>query len=194
MAINKDQSYLACFCSTNLRRAEIASMAWVSQAYCGAGPMSFLIKSTNRLDCQKNAPSTSTLRSTPGHRGYETHSLRLHPCEMCFVLTNFHFRLARILVPRSPPHTLPIRVFHHVSPLARRCGCSVVPRSDAPAWDAGSLPFVSTFYNLAIGSAGYPIVFEIPSTHLKDNTVALARRAYNIKCTTSHTKWLSHAN
>ena len=44
MAINKDQSYLACFYDTDLRRTEIASMVWVAQACYGAGLMSFSIQ------------------------------------------------------------------------------------------------------------------------------------------------------
>jgi SP family general alpha glucoside:H+ symporter-like MFS transporter len=53
-------------------------------------------------------------------------------------------------------------------------GCGVAPRSDASAYSAGSLLLVYTFfYNFTIDSVGYSLVSEIPSTRLKNNTVAL---------------------
>jgi hypothetical protein len=59
--------------------------------------------------------------------------------------------------------------------------CGVAPRSSASAYGAGSLLLVYTFfYNLTIGSIGYTLVTEIPSQRLKNNTVALARCAYNV--------------
>lgn len=59
--------------------------------------------------------------------------------------------------------------------------CGLAPRSDASAYGAGSLLLVYTFfYNFTIGSVGYTLVTEIPSQRLKNNTVALARCAYNV--------------
>ena len=59
-------------------------------------------------------------------------------------------------------------------------GCGVARKSEATSWAAGSLILVYTFfYNITVGSLGYSIVSEIPSTRLKNNTVALARCAYN---------------
>jgi hypothetical protein len=69
-------------------------------------------------------------------------------------------------------------------------GGGVAHRSDASSWAAGSLILVYTFfYNFTIGSVGYSIVSEIPSTRLKNNTVALARCAYNIERTQSQSSW-----
>jgi MFS transporter, SP family, general alpha glucoside:H+ symporter len=59
--------------------------------------------------------------------------------------------------------------------------CGVTPRSDASAYGAGSLLLVYTFfYNFTIGSVGYTLISEIPSTRLKNSTISLARCAYNV--------------
>ena len=60
-------------------------------------------------------------------------------------------------------------------------GCGLGPQSNSSAWGAGSLILVYTFfYNLTIGSVGFSIVAEIPSTRLKSKTVPLARSAFNV--------------
>lgn len=127
MAISKDQSYLACFRRTDLRRTEIPSMAWVAQACCGAGLMSFSIQ----------------LYKQAGLSGESTFNFNLAQYSIGIVGMMFiHFtcifgkhphinsqpRLCWILVPHGlggPSHTLSVRLLYHVHLALRwrlRCG------------------------------------------------------------------------
>lgn len=44
IAISEGTSYLDCFKGVDLRRTEIASMAWVTQAFCGAALMGYSVQ------------------------------------------------------------------------------------------------------------------------------------------------------
>jgi hypothetical protein len=122
MAVSRDQSYLACFRGTDLRRTEVSSMAWVAQACCGAGLMSFSIQ----LYKQAGLSEESTFNFNIAQ--YSIGIIGMMLIHFTYVLakhayTNSQPRFCWILVPHGlggPSHTLPVRLLYHVHHLALR--------------------------------------------------------------------------
>ena len=155
-------SYIDCFKGTNLRRTEIAVMAWVSQVFCGVwfgGSVTYFMQQAGL----SNANAFNL--------GIGNNCLALI-ATMCawFVMTRVG-RRTLYLFGLSTCFTLVIVV-----------GFMGIPAPTAAlGWASGAILmcFVVT-YDLTIGPICYCLVAEIPSTRLRIKTACLARNAYNI--------------
>lgn len=160
---NSGTSYLDCFRGTNLRRTEIASMVWITQAFCGGSIMGY----ANYFWIQAGFPVENSIKLTTG----------------MFALGIVGNMIAWFLLRKFGRRTLYLAGEAGLIALLLLGGLvSVIPMDPKVVyWILGSLLLVFTFvYDLTIGPVCYVLVAEIPSTRLRVKTVVLARVFYNI--------------
>lgn len=156
-------SYLDCFRGTNLRRTEIASMVWITQAFCGGTIMGY----ANYFYIQAGFPVEHSIKLTTG----------------MFALGILGNMAAWFLLRQFGRRTLYLAGEVGMIAILLLGGLvSVIPMNATVVyWILGSLLLVFTLvYNLTVGPTCYVLVAEIPSTRLRVKTVVLARVFYNI--------------
>lgn len=156
-------SYWDCFRGTNLRRTEIACMAWMTQNFCGAPFMGF---STYFLK-QAGLPTSSAFDMT------------IAQFSIGFIATVFSWFLMSYIGRRTlylAGDAAMIVVLFLIGMLGAVGGLS-----SGTSWAVGGLLLAFTFiYDSTVGPACYSIVAEIPSTRLRAKTVVLARSCFNL--------------
>ena len=159
--MSEGTSYFDCFRGVDLRRTEIASFAWVTQAFCGAALMGFSVQFYERAGLStENAFNLNLAQYGLGAIG---------TLGSWFLMTWIDRRTIYIIGLSGMLILLLV-----VGGLGTMTG-------DAASWGAGSLLLVYTFvYDITVGPVCYSIVAEIPSTRLKIKTVVLARNFYNM--------------
>ncbi|KAM0331400.1 hypothetical protein ACHAQA_003073 [Verticillium albo-atrum] len=153
--------YLACFRGTNLRRTEIACMAWLTQAFAGTPFMGFGVQFMVQAGLSSRHGFTMSLVQT---------ALGLIGCLVAmWVLTRFG-RRSIYLVGLG---------FMFVDLVI--IGCLGIPaQTSRTSWAVGALMVIMVvFYQITIGPACFTVVAEMPSTQLRAKTVAFARACYN---------------
>ncbi|CZS99223.1 hypothetical protein WAI453_008301 [Rhynchosporium graminicola] len=152
--------YWDCFRGTDLRRTEIASMVWLTQAFCGIPFMSFSTQFYLRAGLNDESAYTMNIGQTGlGFVG-------------CII--------AWWLMTKCGRRTLYVWGLSAMGVLLMAIGFCGLKQNDASAWAAGSLLIVFLFvFQLSVGPNCYSLVAEIPSTRLRIKTVALARAFYN---------------
>jgi MFS transporter, SP family, general alpha glucoside:H+ symporter len=163
IAISSGTQYWDCFRGTDLRRTEIASVAWLAQAFCGAALIGFAVQLYQRAGLSDNdAFSFNIGQSAMGAVG----------TILSWFLMNHVGRRKIYLWGLGTMLVLLVIVG----------GLGFMPQDDhGAALGVGSLIMVFTFiYDLTVGPVCYCLVAEIPSTRLKIKTVVLARNFYNI--------------
>jgi len=156
-------SYLDCFRGTNRRRTEIASMVWITQAFCGGTIMGY----ANYFWIQAGFPVKNSIKLTTG----------------MFALGIIGNIAAWFLLRQFGRRTLYLAGETGMIAILLLGGLvSVIPMNPTIVyWILGSLLLVFTLvYNLTIGPTCYVLVAEVPSTRLRVKTVVLARVFYNI--------------
>lgn len=156
-------SYLECFKGVNLRRTEIACMAWMAQILSGSSfansPTYFLqqagLSTTYSFDIGLAAKALAFVGT----------------CGSWVTLTYYGRR--PVFVGGLAVLTLILLLVGAVS---------FAPKSDTAAkWGIAGLTLVWVFtYDFTIGPVTYAIVGETSSTRLRSKTVGLARNAYNV--------------
>ncbi len=155
------RSYLDCFKGTDLRRTEIACMAWAIQAGVGnplQGYTTYFFKQAGlstddsfKFNIGNNATSfVGTLLAWPLNRYFGRRTLFGGGL---IVMTILYFAI----------------------------GAAGIPSNSAPGvnWARASLLVIYLFvYSPTIGATVYPIVGETGATRLRSKTVALARMSY----------------
>jgi SP family general alpha glucoside:H+ symporter-like MFS transporter len=160
--LNKGTSYFDCFRGANLRRTEIACMAWMTQTLCGS-------------------PLTSYAAYFYVQAGFDfEHSFDLS-CGM-YGIAILGAVVSWVLLPVLGRRTLYLWGTALMFVVLIAGGTvGTLPESRAISWILGSLVIVLTFvYDITIGPVCYSLVAEIPSTRLRVKTAVLARVAYNI--------------
>ncbi|CZT10798.1 probable maltose permease [Rhynchosporium graminicola] len=163
MAISSGTQYWDCFRGTDLRRTEIASVAWLAQAFCGAALIGFAVQVYQRAGlADSNAFSLNIGQSAMGAVG----------TILSWFLMQYAGRRTIYLWGLGTMFVILVII----------AGLGFAGENDAGAsWGVGSLLMVYTFvYDLTVGPVCYCLVAEIPSTRLKIKTVVLARNFYNI--------------
>ncbi|USP75370.1 uncharacterized protein yc1106_02644 [Curvularia clavata] len=163
MAVSEGTSYLDCFKGTDLRRTEIAAMAWFTQAFCGAG----LIGYSTYFFQQAGLSDSNAFSMSLGQ----------------YAIGGVGVLAAWILIQRVGRRTL--YVFGDLVMVILLCiigGLGVIPKGNVSAqWGIGAMLLLfAAAYNCTVGPVCYSIVAEIPSTRLRQKTVVLARNFYNI--------------
>ena len=163
ISISAGTNYWDCFRGTDLRRTEIASVAWLAQAFCGAVLIGFAVQVYQRAGLDDS----------------NAFSLNIGQSGMGAVGTILSWFLMQWVGRRTI----------YLWGLGTMCiilviigGLGFAPAGNVGAsWGVGSLLMVYTFvYDLTVGPVCYCLVAEIPSTRLKIKTVVLARNFYNI--------------
>ena len=163
IAMSSGTQYWDCFRGTDLRRTEIASVAWLAQAFCGAALIGFAVQVYQRAGLSDD----------------DAFSLNIGQSAMGAVGTI----LSWFLMQYAGRRTI------YLWGLGVQClilviigGLGFAGENNLGAkWGVGSLLMVFTFvYDLTVGPVCYCLVAEIPSTRLKIKTVVLARNFYNI--------------
>jgi len=163
--LNQDgATFFDCFRGTNRRRTEIASMVWITQAFCGGTLMGY----APYFYEQAGFPTDNSFKLTTG----------------MFALGILGNMMAWILLRRFGRRTLYV-VGEVTLVLILTLGglVSVISSIDTKVvyWTLGSLLLAFTLvYNLTVGPTCYVLVAEIPSTRLRVKTVVLARILFNI--------------
>jgi len=166
-ALASATTYWQCFRGIDARRTEIASVVWVTQAFCGAALMGYSVQF------------------------YEQAGL---PIEQSFNLNMGQYAMGAVgtigswfLMPHIGRRKLYIGGLLMQFLLLLGIGFAGIPEkiSGQPnvgaSWAVGSLLLIYTFiYDLTVGPVCYSLVAEIPSTRLKIKTVVLARNFYNM--------------
>jgi SP family general alpha glucoside:H+ symporter-like MFS transporter len=160
--LNKGTSYFDCFRGTNLRRTEIACMAWMTQTLCGS-------------------PLTSYATYFYVQAGFDSESAFDLSCGM-YGIAILGAIISWFLFPVLGRRTLYLWGTGLMFVVLIAGGTvGILPETRAVSWVLGSLVILLTFvYDITIGPVCYSLVAEIPSTRLRVKTVVLARVAYNI--------------
>lgn len=154
-------SYLDCFRGTDARRTEIACVAWVAQAFCGAALMGYSVQFYERAGLDSS----------------NAFNFNIGQYAMGAIGTVGSWFLMRHVGRR----TLYIWGLAIMFALLMIVGGLGFVSGDGAGWGVGSLLLVYTFvYDITVGPVCYSLVAEIPSTRLKVKTVVLARNFYNI--------------
>lgn len=154
--------YLDCFKGTDLRRTEIATVVWISQAVCG-GP---LIGYATYFYEQADIDPQSAYGLTTG-----MFALGIVGNVVAWALMRFVGRRTLYLWGLAAGITIMIVIGI----------ISCLTPSLAISWALASLVVLLTFsFNCTIGPVCYSLVSEIPSTRLRVKTVIIARIAYNL--------------
>ncbi|KAM0548448.1 hypothetical protein ACHAPJ_009934 [Fusarium lateritium] len=151
-------TYLACFRGIDLRRTEIASIAGAAPLFAGAG------------FCGSSVYFMSNAGLAPGP-AYNL-GMGQNALSICGVLLSWY------LMHRCGRRTLYLWGISFVFTIQILVGILGVVSStkESVLWATGAMmllyqiPYVST-----LGSPAYPVVAEIPSAHLRNKTVAVAR-------------------
>jgi len=152
--------YWDCFRGTDLRRTEIASMVWLTQAFCGVPFMSF----STQFYLRAGLSTEHSYSMSVGQTGLG----------FCGCL------IAWWLMSRCGRRTLYLWGLSGMFILLMSIGFCGLKVDAASSWAAGSLLIVFLFvFQLSVGPVCYSLVAEIPSTRLRIKTVALARAFYN---------------
>lgn len=162
-ASTEGASYIDCFKGTDLRRTEIASVTWITQAFCGSSFMGFSTYFFEQAGLDtSNAFSMSLGQYALGAVGVFT---------------------AWWLMQRTGRRTLYIWGLIVMLLLLLIIGfLGIVPEGNTGTqWGIGAMLLIFTFvYDCTVGPVCYSLVAEMPSTRLRQKTVVLARNAYNI--------------
>ncbi|KAL2671622.1 hypothetical protein Neosp_014212 [[Neocosmospora] mangrovei] len=153
--------YFDCFRGTNLRRTEIACMAWLTQAFAGTPFMGFGVQFMIQAGLSSRHGFAMNLAQT---------GLGLIGCMVAmWVLTRFGRRTIYLAGLSFAVVDLVI------------IGSLGIPKaSSGTSWAVGALMVAMVvFYQITIGPACFTIVAEMPSTQLRSKTVAFARACYN---------------
>lgn len=162
-AMSEGTSYLYCFKGADLRRTEIASMAWVAQAFCGAVLMGYSVQVYREAGLsEENALNLNIGQYTMGAAG----------------TIGSWFLMRRI--GRRTLYLYGLGILCVLLLIVG--GLGIISDTNVGAqWGVGSIILVYTFvYDITIGPVCYSLVAEIPSTRLKIKTVVLARNFYNM--------------
>jgi len=161
IALSSGTNYWDCFRGTDLRRTEIASVAWIAQAFCGATLSSFAVQIYQRAGLSDtNAFNLNIVQSAMGAIGT--------------ILSWF-------LMQWAGRRTIYIWGLGSMCIVLFVIGGLGFVDSVGASWGVGSLLLFFTFiYDLTVGPVCYCLVAEVPSTRLKIKTVVLARNFYNI--------------
>lgn len=161
IAMSEGTNYWDCFKGTDLRRTEIASMAWLAQAWCGAALIGYAVQVYQRA----------------GISDSDAFSLNIGQSAMGAVGTMLSWPLMQ-KVGRRTLYLYGLGVMCAILIVIGGLGFN---DSTTSSWIIGSGLMIYTFvYDLTVGPVCYCLVAEIPSTRLKIKTVVLARNFYNI--------------
>lgn len=162
--ISSGTSYLDCFRGVNLRRTEIACVAWVIQAACGAS----LMGNAAYFFQQAGLPTTTSFNF----------SVSLYAVAMIGVVISW------FVMSRVGRRTIYLWGLAGLVATMLTTGFVGLSHSKKAGYGVGTLLLVFTLiYDITIGTVAYSIVAEIPSSRLRTKTVVLGRTAYNIQGT-----------
>lgn len=162
--ISVGTSYLDCFRGVNLRRTEIACVAWVIQAACGAS----LMGNAAYFFQQAGLPTTISFDFT----------ISMYAVAMIGVVISW------FVMTRLGRRTIYLCGLSGLVATMLTTGFVSLSASKHAGYGIGSLLLVFTLiYDITIGTVAYSVVAEIPSSRLRTKTVVLARTAYNIQGT-----------
>lgn len=162
-AMSSGTSYIYCFRGIDLRRTEIASMAWVAQAFCGAALMGYSVQVYREAGLsEENALNMNIGQYVMGAIG----------------TIGSWFLMRRI--GRRTLYLYGLGILCVLLVIVG--GLGIISNNNVGAqWGVGSLLLVYTFvYDITVGPVCYSLVSEMPSTRLKIKTVVLARNFYNL--------------
>lgn len=157
--ITAGTSYLDCFRGSNLRRTEIACIAWLCQQFCGSP----LMGSSSYFLQQAGLPTTQAFNLTIGQ-----FAIGAVGTIGSWFLMNWFGRRTLYLGGQSMMMIILLIV-------------GTLGATGGSPWAIGALLLIFTaVYDSTVGPACYSIVAEIGSTRLRAKTVVLARGCYNI--------------
>lgn len=155
-------TFFDCFKGNDLRRTEIASMVWMTQALCGSALTGYAAYFYE----QAGFNTENSFDLSVGMYGVAI---------ACGILSWFWMRR----VGRRTLYLIGLGLITIILLVAGIVGA--IPETDGTSWTLGSMIIVMTgVYDATIGPVCYVLVAEIPSSRLRVKTVVLARVAYNI--------------
>ncbi|KAK9240072.1 general substrate transporter [Lipomyces kononenkoae] len=163
--VSEGTSYFDCLKHTDLRRTEIASVVWLTQAFCGSALMGY---STYFYE-QAGLPTTQAFNFS-----VIQFSLGAIGTMISWLAMTYFGRRTLYLAGLGSMFTLLIVVgIIAVTPAANGGG----------QWAIGSMLLIFTFvYDCTVGPVCYSLVAEIPATRLRSKTIVIARNVYNVGC------------
>ncbi|GAA5935223.1 uncharacterized protein JCM15063_000974 [Sporobolomyces koalae] len=160
-AMHAGTSYLDCFRGTNLRRTEIACVAWMLQTACGSG----LIGQSTVFYQQAGLSAANSF----------SFNLGMYALGAVGTISSW------FTMQKYGRRQLYLWGLEAMMVVLVGVGVTGFFHSTNAAWASGSLLIVYSFlYQFTVGPVCYCLVAEIPSTRLRAKTVVLARNAYNI--------------
>jgi len=158
----ESMSYFDCFKGTNLRRTEIASMVWATQALCGLSLTGWAAYYYE----QAGFSVGNAFNLSIGMYG----------------LGIFGGIISWVLLPRVGRRRLylvGLMIMQLILIAGGTVGATLF--GSKGSWAVGSLLIALTgIYDVTVGPVCYVLVAEIPSTRLRVKTVVLARVVYNV--------------
>ncbi len=155
-------TFMDCFKGNDLRRTEIASMVWMTQALCGSALTGYAAYFYE----QAGFDTEDSFNLSVGMYGVAI---------FCGILSWFWMRR----VGRRTLYLIGLCLITTILLVAGIVGA--IPETNGTSWTLGSMIIVMTgVYDATIGPVCYVLVAEIPSSRLRVKTVVIARVAYNI--------------
>lgn len=155
-------SYLSCFKGTDLRRTEIACMAWITQSLCGSALTGYAVYFYEQAGLSTDNAATIGL----GMFG-------------AAIVGGFLSWIWLRIIGRRTIYLSGLILLFLVLMIAG--GVGTLKERHTISWVLGSLIILLTFiYDTTIGPACYVLVAETPSSRLRIKTVVLARVAYSL--------------
>ena len=155
-------SFIDCFKGSDLRRTEIASMVWMTQALCGSALTGYAAYFYE----QAGFSTEDSFNLAVGMYGLAI---------VCGIASWFWMRR----VGRRTLYLIGLGIIAVILAVVGIIGS--VPETKGTSWTLGSMIIVMTgVYDATIGPVCYVLVAEIPSSRLRVKTVVLARVFYNV--------------
>ncbi|KAK4503242.1 hypothetical protein PRZ48_006670 [Zasmidium cellare] len=162
-SVNEGTSYLDCFKGSDLRRTEIVCVVWLIQTCAGATFMGY----------------STYFYERAGLASQYAFDLSLGQYAIGAIGTVLSWTLMGYFGRRTL-HLSGLSLMMLLFLIIGFCGLAPASNTDS-RWAIGSLLMIFIFvYDCTIGPITYCLVAEIPSTRLRQKSVALARNSYNI--------------
>lgn len=167
LSLAESTTYWQCFRGLDLRRTEITSCVWLTQAFCGASLMGYSVQFYQQAGLKNDAV-------------FDFNMAQYGMGAMGTIASWF-------IMPHVGRRTLYIWGLVLMLALLLSVGFAGIAdrmangENAAARWAIGSLLLVYTLvYGVTVGPVCYSLVTDIPSTRLKIKSVVLARNFYNI--------------
>ncbi|KAH8878936.1 putative maltose permease [Thozetella sp. PMI_491] len=159
-SVETGTSYIDCFRGVDLRRTEIACMAWATQVFFGLPVKSFDVY----FFVQIGLPTDQAFNLNIGNR-----LIAIAGTALSWVMLSYFGRRTIYMMGITANVLIMLSI-----------GCASLSNTNTGMWAQAVLLIIWPFItSMTVGSVAFSIVTEVGSTRLRAKTIALARNTFN---------------